>query len=270
MGVEMPGKLPIFTSRRGVLILALLCIALISAISISFIKDLCGGCASSARLAPIPGLNILGAIYYGLTIAALIRFGLRKWTVAPVFFAAGVHALLLYYLFSNEAFCANCATCAACVFVAAVTAIRGQTARFIGITAVAGLATCFISFTGAQKIFMTLERHDAEQLIGFAKWPKQTRGPLKVTVFAKDTCPRCQEFKRTQLVKMQETFGKQLDVEIRKPPGKIRLPAIIIGGGKPHLFLGKPTWKDLSAAITNNLNELTDISLSTTESSSTR
>lgn len=263
-------KFPIFTSRRGVIILALLCIALISAVSLSFIKDLCGGCASSAKLAPIPGLNIFGAVYYGLTMAALIRFGLQKWTVAPVFFAAGVHCVLLYSLFINEAFCPNCATCAACVFLATLTAIRGQTARFVGFAAVAGVATCYITFSSAQKIFQALERQDAEQQIGFAKWPKQTRGPLKVIVFAKDTCPKCQEFKRTQLVRMHETFGKQLDVEIRKPPGKIRLPAIVVGGDQPHLFLGKPSWNDLSSVITNNLNELADISLSATESSSTR
>lgn len=264
-------KFPIFNSPRGIIVLSMLGVAIISAISLSFIKDLCGGCASSAKMAPIPGLNIVGAIYYGLTMAGLVWFGLRKWTVAPLFFAAGVHSVLLYWLFKNEAFCANCFTCAVCVFLAAVTARKGQTARFAGLSVVAGLATCLITFSSLQTIFLTLERQDAERLIGFAMWPKQTRGPLKVTIFAKDTCDRCKEFKRTQFVRMKETFGKQLEFEIRTPPGKIRLPSIVIGGEQPKLFVGKPTWKDLSAAINVGLSEVTDdTSLSAKESISTR
>lgn len=266
----MQKRFPIFTDRRGIIILSLLCVAMISAILLSFMKDLCGGCASSAKMVPVPGLNIVGAVYYGLTMAGLLRFGLRKWTVAPVFFAAGVHLALLYSLFINEAFCANCVTCAVCVLLAALTAIKGVTFRFVGLTAVVGAATCVITFTTLQTIFLAIERKDAEQLIGFAKWPKQTTGRLKVTIFAKDTCDRCKEFKRTQLVRMKQSFGDQLDIEIKTPPGKIRLPSIVIGGAKPTLFVGKPKWDDLSTAIKGSLNELDNTSLSTTDSSPIR
>lgn len=204
-------------------------------------------------------------------MAGLVWFGPRKWTVAPIFFAAGVHSVLLYSLFKNEAFCANCFACAVCIFLAAIVAFKGQSARFIGLSVVAGLATCVITFSSLQTVFLALERQDAEKLIGFATWPKQTRGPLKVTIFAKDTCGRCKEFKRTQLVDMQREFGKQLDLEIKKPPGKIRLPSIVIGGEQPKLFVGKPTWNDLSAAIRVGLSDLADDStLSAIESTSTR
>lgn len=251
-------KIAILSSSRGKIILLLLTVALISAISVSFLTDLCGGCASSAKMAPIPGLNIIGAIYYGLTVASLLRFGLRKWTIAPLFFAVGVHSVLVHLLFRNEVFCANCFTCAACVLLAALTAMKGQSLRFAGVSAIAGLATCFVTFTTAQKVFLTLERSDAEKLIGFANWPRQSRGPLRVTIFAKDSCPKCQEFKRTDLPHLRKVFGEKLEIDIRTPPGKIRLPSIVLAGEKPTLLIGKPKWNELSAAIKGHLEDLAD------------
>jgi hypothetical protein len=57
---------------------------------------------------------------------------------------------------------------------------------------------------------------------------------------------------------MQKTFGKLLEIEIKIPPGNIRLPSIVIGGEQPTLFVGKPAWKDLSATINLGLSELDD------------
>lgn len=199
----------------------------------------CGACRTGGSWLALAGFGL----YASLLAAALAR-GPSPLVFGGALFAAGVHAVLALHLWLGEVGCALCASAAAGAGALAALAVacdRGNLARGAAVLPWAVLAA--VAATG---------------------WPQSTTADaappagtsVRLTVFAQDDCPYCEQLRDRVLPDIEKEFGSRLRVvwrpaadlpAIRRTPTLVVAPERNARGGR--VFEGLPAATALRDAI---------------------
>ncbi|MBX9669336.1 MAG: hypothetical protein K2X93_17050 [Candidatus Obscuribacterales bacterium] len=240
-------------------------LAALSALSLSFLKETCAACDVAASLTPISNLNLYGAGFYAiLTIFAMqTRPAFLKWLSFGLFFAAGCHAVLLFVLSITHTACIPCIICAMCIFAAGLFLHKNTSLKAISLATTSGILLCASTWLLQYQSNKALLKESTAKAVKFTQWPTQRHGPIKVSVFALDSCKRCTAYKREMIELAKRRYGNNITIEYPTVPEAIIIPTTVIGGANPTILVGKPTWNELANAIEFSLTSMRSNQLST-------
>lgn len=246
--------------RQGVIQTALLG-ALLTAFAFPFITKACAQCSLATQLEPVPWLNLIGATYYLVLLWGFREFRINFFTASGLFIACGMHIVLLVILLANQLFCLPCCLCATFVALAALSLFRATSVKLAAIATISGGVMCTLLFLGHEYVSsLEIDRMTREAIL-FDEWPRQTKGPLKLSIYTLEKCPTCRAFKRTALHEASKRFGDRVELEYCQPRTGMMIPTVVVGGRKPVILIGNnPCSNELNETIDRNLFELTAIS----------
>jgi hypothetical protein len=199
----------------------------------------CGACRTGASWLALAGF----ALYASLLAAALAR-GPSPLVFSGALFAAGVHAVLALHLWLGELGCGLCASAAAGAAGLAALAVacdRRNLSRGAAVLPWAVLAA--VAATGWPRP-------------AAAAGPSPEGASVRLTVFAQDDCPYCEDLRRKVLPDIEKEFGPRLRVIWRAAaelPAVRRTPTVVVApernGRAGRVFEGLPSVSALREAI---------------------
>lgn len=246
-------KLQLRLNRQEIFVAVCLAGSLASAISVPIVKSVCEQCADAAALAPVPGLNIIGAVFYGALLFAMIRFGLTSKIAATILFAAGIHLSLSVVLAINHIICIPCLLSLFLTISAGVASIPKLSARLIGVWTITGILVASAAFAN-QSYWTRMEQNEiTRKAVGFSKWPRESSGPIVITVFYSDNCKKCAVYRQETLKLAQQKYGKDITIKLRLNPSRMLVPTTVVGGDEPALLIGDSSWTTLAGSIETSI-----------------
>lgn len=226
----------------------------------------CGGCEGAQALVGGKTLAIVGAGYYALLLAAALGWGPSLPVIAGIQIAAGVHGSLLALLLHRGILCPPCIAASVAAVGALVVSLRLEPGNLARTTyflpGAAFVLQAWLLFAGELSLAPRAPSLPESVLRDLAASVPTSEPQAKLVAFTRPDCGYCVDLERYVLPKLEEEFGKRLEIELRSAKDLPSLPTptlLLSGPGGRRYFPGLPPQAELRAAVAHVIGDRREI-----------
>jgi len=213
----------------------------------------CAACRGAASAIGTHYLGVLGACFYG-ALALLMFFRqpgrLAKW---GIFFACGVHLVLVGILHREHLLCVPCLLTASAALIAGLTLLASDDFRWkvhtVPFFTAFGLTLALATMQAKAQQQARLSDANALLVRTQAGNIAVANGKLRLIVFERKGCHYCEQFEQSYLPVLKQRFGAALEVEVRPAPADLPTPSFVLAGRQQQAIVGLPSLQEIQQAL---------------------
>jgi hypothetical protein len=214
----------------------------------------CDACQAASELAGPLNLALLGVLFYTHLLLVMPARRARAYVVSGAFFASGVHLILVAILLRRHLVCPACYLTAAGAFAMAGLLLATEPShrrRAFVIIPLAALLTVIARplFRPASAAEVAQRKQIQLALDREASEPPVTAGKVRLLIYSRPTCVRCQVLDERILPGIRRELGDMLEIRYRPAWKGLRTPMLVVRGETRTHLVGLPTTEMLREAI---------------------